>query len=138
MIPKYRAWDIEKKRMCKVIAIQFANEDTLYQLAWDNFDKQSDVASYRIRFCAKEHCVPMASTGLHDKVGKGKEIYDSDVLKRGLDGIEGVVTWFGGQWWVTVDGEYDASLHTWVYMNKSCEIIGNKYENPELLKGESK
>ena len=74
----------------------------------------------------------MQFTGLLDKFGK--EIYEDDIVVRPHGGNDGVVTWFrGGYWGVVVEDDY------WNYMfdtnsPEKHEVIGNIYENPELLK----
>lgn len=83
--------------------------------------------------------VPLLSTGLRDK--HGHEVYEGDVLKipAGYSGDYWeeeklrVVEWGSG------DNEHDVGFYLsapggicW----SDCEIVGNIYENPDILKGE--
>jgi len=71
-----------------------------------------------------ENIVLMQYTGLKDK--NGKEIYEGDVVN--VDGSRQIIKWLYSEWSVFDNtGEYG-------YSSGECEIIGNIYENPELLK----
>lgn len=72
-----------------------------------------------------DRIVLMQFTGLLDK--NGKEIYEGDILKgKNLEGFDEVapVKWDYVQW-------YPLAGHR---AFEECEVIGNIYENPELLK----
>ena len=78
----------------------------------------------------------MQSTGLKDK--NGKEIFEGDVVRQvrtqpttEKETITGVVTMIEGTWLIMNDCEQLASK-LWSETDEN-EIIGNIYENPELL-----
>lgn len=121
MIPKYRAWDKELQTMLDVSLIDF-KKGVLVGEHWE-FGETN--------FMSFDEIVIMQTTGLLDK--NGKEIFEGDILgtKDGL--LNGVV-------------EYRSDLGMWTnslirYNNferlctvaNSREIIGNVYENPEIL-----
>lgn len=80
----------------------------------------------------KEDVQLMQYTGLKDK--NGKEIYEGDILKLyniKKEPYNRIVKWHvGGMWWAH---ENDAFYMGFYKPNENFEIIGNIYENPELL-----
>lgn len=123
MIPKYRAWDSVEK---KFVEHFFITDNGLIC----NMEKPTSDSKLLIPI-EKSELILMQSTGLVDK--NGKEIFEGDILgtKDGL--LNGVI-------------EYRSDLGMWTnnlirYNNferlcnvaTSREIIGNVYENRELL-----
>lgn len=120
MMPRYRAWDKEFKEMVQVNAL--ALDEQVIKVTYKNKNVvKDDVKEYEL----------MQSTGLKDK--NGKEIFEGDILTSQNYPVKGVV-------------EFRTDLGLWVHYLKgynyfeylgnvagSKEIIGNIYENPDLL-----
>lgn len=119
MIPKFRAWSTDKKIMAEVRTLRFTDE----LVETDKFVERSI-----------EGAKLMQSTGLLDK--NGKEIFEGDILSSESYPAKSVV-------------EYRTNLGMWVNCLKEYsyyeylgnvasdrKIIGNIYENPELLEVE--
>lgn len=124
---KFRAWDKKEKRMMVVPRINFGDDGTgktiiLEYKSEDGFD---------IGLVAGENCGLMQFTGLLDK--NGKEIYDGDIIH--------LVSSFGAD-----RGNHEVSLEVYTadrgedygywwysFLPNYVEIIGNIYQNPELL-----
>lgn len=70
-------------------------------------------------------------TGLHDK--NGKEVYEGDVIRHGFNffGIGKVVFDECGFYFESLDSEI--MNDGYIALNNECEVIGNIYENPELM-----
>lgn len=66
----------------------------------------------------------MQYTGIKDVTGVS--IYEGDVIEEAVKGsYHGLVEYHRGKWWCEGDSLDDASRY--------CKVIGNKFENPELL-----
>ncbi|MDV5989138.1 hypothetical protein KB575_08925 [Streptococcus canis] len=121
MIPKFRVWDKEKQAMSTVEAIDYVN-DKIYPF----------YRKYVRRYIPFEEAVLMQSTGLFDK--NGVEIFENDVVKLQYTIASDfeffrVTRFRGGAW--RIDNRRRGS-DLWL-RNEECEVIGNIYENPELL-----
>lgn len=123
MIPKYRMWNEITSRLHSV--------DGLY------FD--SEVAQYKdevgvSRFIKFKNAILMQSTGLKDK--NGKEIFEKDILD--YNGRKVIVKWHGS--YACFIYRFVDELHKrnakWEPLYLAYyhfEVVGNKFENPELL-----
>ena len=117
MIPKLRAWDKELKMMCDVLKIDFGNRTLFYRHWLYGVSREIDLSEV----------IVMQSTGLKDN--DGIEFYKKDIV-RNIDSEElGVVEYDEGQFRVSYNG---VSEQLWE-IDKDLQIIGNIYENPELL-----
>ena len=122
---KFRAWLKKRQEMDNEIDHISWLEDELYCIG--------DEITYMV---SAEDLVLMQSTGLVDK--NGKEIFEGDIVRQVRtqpitenETITGVVTMIEGAWLIMNDCEQLAS-YLWSETDEN-EIIGNVYENRELL-----
>lgn len=124
MIPKYRAWNEATKEMHEVddiVSIDFEKKQICVKTLF--FDQ--------LNHYDFDDVVLMQSTGFEDK--NGKEIFEGDILgtKDGLlDGVVEYRTDLG--MWTNSLFRYD-NFERLCSVANSREIIGNIWENPELL-----
>ena len=139
---KFRAWDKDYEKMLLVTSIHFYNDETIVE-CFDEKDTDLSLTenTYRI--------ILMQYTGLTDM--NGKEIYEGDIvfIKRYLyedtkDGDLYLAKWekFGFSFRRKIkikDGQKQiakpSALINSLAIECHSEIIGNIYENPELLEG---
>ena len=123
-VPKFRAWDKDFKTM-------YEADDIMYI---DFEEKQICVKTLFFERASRydfNDIVLMQSTGLRDK--NGKEIFEGDVLETKDGLLDGVVEYR------TDLGMWTNSLFRYNNFERLCNvadstyIIGNIYENPELL-----
>jgi uncharacterized phage protein (TIGR01671 family) len=125
---KFRAWDRERKRM--LYDVVFAIHKNLIAVADQNCCGIGQNGYFTVIFqnsLPRDQIVLMQYTGLKDK--NGKEIYEGDIIVDSFNHYEkGKVAENTAEfWWEVIEyGLEDAEL----------EVIGNIYENPELLKDE--
>ena len=118
-VRKFRAWDIDHEVMEYINDLYWFEENGVRD--WDG---NSNFGSYAL----------MQSTGLKDK--NGKEIYEGDIVKED-SGYIGKVFWDTYMWNVK---DYRASLWDYptdIFSDGTLEVIGNVYENPEMMVGHS-
>ncbi len=133
---KFRIWDIENKEMLRVQELDF--EPTFYggriAIRPDQYNDYFDT----------EDMILMQYTGLHDK--NGKEIYEGDIVLYqdwemayeggGNDSFinKGIVEYCEDNCCFNVTERQTVDLADVLYKdNEDLEVIGNIYDNPELL-----
>lgn len=106
---KFRAWDVngqENEQMINSISVEYF---TIKEIKSNGFKL-------------------MQFTGLYDK--NGKEIYEGDILLH--NNIKRTVIFEKGAF--VLEQKNLTCVREWWNFAKYCEIIGNIYENPELIK----
>lgn len=135
---KFRAWHKDLKKMFKIGQI------TLEKGTWYYEPNDRDFIGMSIP--SQPSFVLMQYTGLHDK--NGKEIYEGDIVlldcyyyeEPAFDGEFKVIYDDINGMWLLVDLENKGRGFTFgeirSYYKAEFEVIGNEYDNPELLGGE--
>lgn len=142
---KFRAWDKKSKKMRQVVEIVWNTglylepNDNTVKLIWvKGYDviEQKDIMMKR-----EKDFELMQYTGLHDK--NGKEIYEGDVIKDSSGYIGKVI--FNTTDVASCGCCYDKFMGTgflakdakpnmgYLDMDERSEVIGNIYDNPELI-----
>ena len=142
---KFRAWSTRDKLWCGAFSIHKSGLFSEMINAHIEEPQHIAIADAHWQDLSKENpdgIILMQFTGLKDK--NGKEIYEGDVVRVGefendSDSSIHQVKWFGEEGYPAFDlvkwgGEANALSEISQGDNFECEVIGNVYENPELLK----
>lgn len=126
MIPKFRAWK------------KINTQEMLNDVRAIDFDKRMIKIGYplsrdttRIDTESLDNVKLMQSTGLKDK--NGVEIYEGDIIKNSYDEIY-TVKWFDAAFYLEEKYNGGFDYHE-LHLEDNKKVIGNIYENPELLEG---
>ena len=125
---EFRAWLKKDKKMVEVKSIHFGTKNIVYSVK-ENSDRWGFITS---KF---DDCKLMQFTGLTDK--NGKQIFEGDILRLCDATYPCEIYWSGIGWAFKrndkrVDYNYGSSL---VIDCEKMQVIGNIYDNPELLGG---
>ncbi|PER25407.1 YopX family protein [Bacillus cereus] len=128
---KFRTWDNVKDRM------YYAGEedDVVFHLE-SNGIIATDITEDEEEFRTLHHLKYMQYTGLKDS--KGNEIYEGDIVKINNHPFQGSID-IDGNYVVEFNELMELSCGGWYLhrMRHWAEVIGNKFENKNLLKGEN-
>lgn len=125
---KFRAWDKHEQKM-------FASDELII---WNNNvyanDSKKLSCNHLIGWSIDEEYL-MQSTGLKDK--NGKEVFVGDIIKctRGCPHEVYLEKEYGGTYIGGMPAIYLKGIREGYAWTEHEEIIGNIYENPELLEG---
>ena len=132
MIPKYRAWHKTWEDMCKVKRIRFNDDGNVTRVLVKgrelvkgvNFGSDTRLDEIEL----------MQSTGLFDK--NGKEVFVGDIIKctRGCLHEVYIEKEYGGTYIGGMPAIYLKGIREGYAWTGDEKIIGNVYQNPELLK----
>ena len=125
MIPKFRAWDSVKK---KFVEHFFITDNGLIC----NMEKPTSGYNSPIPI-EKSELILMQSTGLFDR--NGKEVFVGDIIKctRGCPHEVYLEKEYGGTYIGGMPAIYLKGIREGYAWTEHEEILGNIYENPELL-----
>lgn len=125
---RFRAWDSSKKEM-------FTDTFAITESGQVVVVEQESVVSPP-DYVFVDHLVTMQSTGLHDK--NGREVFIGDIIKctRGCPHEVYLEKEYGGTYVGGMPAVYLKGLLSGYAWTGAEEIIGNIYENPELLEVE--
>lgn len=133
MTPRYRAWIKTEKRMFfsdDILAIDYENKEIVTQQVYfeNGLPDDRDIYCYN-----PDEIELMQSTGLKDK--NGKEVFIGDIVKctRGCLHEVYLEKEYGGTFIGGMPSIYLKGLLSGYAWTEDEEIIGNVYENPELL-----
>lgn len=122
---KFRAWDKANKEMLKIDVIDFFLEEIRVL--------ENNGSSFSMKFSDVEL---MQSTGLFDK--NGKEIFEGDIVKSvSFTNWKGVIKFSQKELSYVLEYKGNFLLKDTILLSvfdKEFEIIGNIYEDKELLK----
>lgn len=119
---KYRAWDTKKNTWCNIIVIDL-NGNLYFSTS-----SQGNGEVVLVGPLNKDIIILQQYTGLKDR--NGKEIYEGDIVNDGAKVYKKIGFNFGSFTLDLIDGRIDCSLFD---CTPSIFIVGNIYENPELL-----
>lgn len=125
---RFRAWHKTREEMGKVKRIRFDDDGNVTKAFFRGKELGVNANLDEIEL--------MQSTGLKDK--NGKEIFEGDVVKMAKDVYSDptyyeVIRHRGGAYRLE-SNQHGCEL--WL-RHTNCEVIGNIYENPELLEEEA-
>ena len=128
MKPKFRAWHKTWEKMGKVKRIRFDDDGNVSTVLFKGKDFGSNTKIDEIEL--------MQSTGLHDR--KGKEVFVGDIIKctRGCPHEVYLEKEYGGKYIGGMPAVYLKGLLEGYAWTGAEEILGNIYENPEMLEVE--
>ncbi|MFA5324336.1 MAG: YopX family protein [Smithella sp.] len=116
---KFRAWDKVKKIMTPVAGVWFGDDGSAMTVTFEPAPK----TKWYVGLVQGENGILLQFTGLLDK--NGREVYEGDIVQNGVK--RGEVYQQYGYWTATNIGQS-------LWSPEAIEVIGNIYENPELLK----
>lgn len=134
---KFRAWDKQEKIMCEVGILSYrgggcflhGNSKTVAEVQGDRMVSIPDCDNDG-HFVYFQDLELMQYTGLLDK--NGTEIYEGDIVKNN-DAMWSLY-WSDGCYKMALDGLQKDNDHLFIEEAQHSEVVGNNYENKDLLK----
>jgi uncharacterized phage protein (TIGR01671 family) len=113
---KFRAWDTENEKIINSYA--HISKSGQFYTAWTSNDRDREY-------------IPMQFTGLKDK--NGVEIYEGDIVKANINNVVSIGKVVYIDDWAMFQTEFTIGNIGRYNCYEADEVIGNIYENPELL-----
>ena len=127
MIPRYRAWHKTWEEMGRITFIRYKKSGEIFHLSFRRNIYNGNIYGGLVKL---DEIELMQSTGLVDK--NGKEIFEGDIVK--CNGLLGTIESFKAMW-VCSFVKYN-NYQKLGFFVQEIEVVGNVYENPELLEAE--
>ena len=119
---KFRIWDIDERKFVVNETDRLGCGDTKKCMS-----ERVDFENNSVEISADERYIFSEYTGLKDE--NGKEIYEGDILFESFREEYLKVVFENGSFRAEADG-YSLDLEDY---DDICEVVGNIYENPELM-----
>ena len=130
MRPKFRAWHKTWEEMGRISFIRYKESGEIAHLSFRRNIYNGNIYGGLVKL---DEIELMQSTGLFDK--NGKEVFVGDIIKctRGCPHEVYLEKEYGGSYIGGMPAIYLKGLLSGYAWTEDEEIIGNVYENPELL-----